>query len=124
MMHFCSLADQQSDDWNYAGGNLDMLMRMVDANTGYTLIPENYKRTFPDKTGSFKRIVNEAGHSPGRSIIALSADRHSNWGAMEKIIRSLQLRYASAVSAEMELLNWKKEGADRGVAPYYFYFFF
>lgn len=107
MMHFCSLADQQSDNWNYAGGNLDMLMRMVDANTGYTLIPENYKRTFRDKAASFKRIVNEAGHSPGRSIIALSAYRHSNWDAMEKIIRSLQLRYASAVSAEMELLSWK-----------------
>ena len=107
MMHFCSLADQQTDDWNYAGGNLDMLMRMVDANAGYTLIPENYKPTFPGKTGSFKRIVNEAGHSPGRSIIALSAYRHSNWDAMEKIIRSLQLRYASNVSAEMELLSWK-----------------
>ena len=107
MMHFCSLADKQSDDWNYAGGNLDMLMRMVDANAGYTLIPEYYKRTFPAKTGSFKQIVNEAGHSPGRSIIALSAYRHSNWDAMEKIIRSLQLRYASAVSADMELLSWK-----------------
>lgn len=107
MMHFCSLADKQSDDWNYAGGNLDMLMRMVDANSGYTLIPENYKRTFPAKTDSFKRIVNEAGQSPGRSIIALSAYRHSNWDAMEKIIRSLQLRYASAVSADMELLSWK-----------------
>jgi LysR family hydrogen peroxide-inducible transcriptional activator len=107
MMHFCSLADQQSDDWNYAGGNLDMLMRMVDANNGYTLIPENYKRTFPAKSSSFKRIVNEAGQSPGRSIIALSAYRHSNWDAMEKIIRSLQLRYASAVQADMELLSWK-----------------
>lgn len=107
MMHFCSLNEEGGAAWNYAGGNMDMLMRMVDSNGGYTLVPENCKTTFPDLRKSFKRIFDSAGQSPGRSIIALSAYRHANWDSMEKIIRSLQLRYASPIKKELELLHWK-----------------
>lgn len=107
MMQFCSLSDDQPTAWNYAGGNIDMLMRMVDLKGGYTLVPANYCGVFPEKTAAFKSITDEAGNSPGRSIIGVSAYRHANWESMEKIIRSVQLAYASETRKELELLNWK-----------------
>jgi len=106
MMHFCSLNVEQPAGWNYTGGNIDLLMRMADLNGGYTLIPENYKSNFPNKQAAFKQIVDGVNHSPGRSVIAVSAYRHANWDSMEKIIRSIQLRYGSETRANLELLSW------------------
>lgn len=107
MMHFCALSEERPAAWNYAGGNIDILMRMVDLYNGYTLIPEQYRYVFPERYSQFKAIVDEGGHSPGRSVIAVSAFRHTNWETMEKIIRSLQLRYGSEKRRNLELLNWK-----------------
>lgn len=105
MMHFCSLNEDHPDAWNYAGGNMDILLRMVDRYGGYTLIPENYASTFPERR--FGTIRDSAGQSPGRTIVAVSAYRHTNWDTMEKIVRSLQLRYGSEMRPEVELLSWK-----------------
>ena len=107
MMHFCSLNEESPATWNYAGGNMDMLMRMVDTNGGYTLIPGNYRATFPHLKRHFKQIVDQEGHSPGRSVIAVMPYRHTNWESMEKIVRSVQLRYAGGTRNNLELLNWK-----------------
>jgi LysR family transcriptional regulator, hydrogen peroxide-inducible genes activator len=107
MMHFCSLTDDHPTSWNYAGGNIDMLMRMVDLKGGYTLVPANYCALFPEKEAAFKSITDDAGHHPGRSVMAVSAYRHANWESMEKIIRSVQLKYASESRRELELLSWK-----------------
>lgn len=106
MMHFCSLSDEGTNRWNYAGGNLDMLVRLVDSNGGYTLIPEKYAAVYQNSQSHFKHIVNENNQSPGRSVIALSAYRHTSWDAMEKIIRSVQLAYGKT-PAHLELLSWK-----------------
>lgn len=107
MMHFCSLNDERAKGWNYTGGNIDLLMRMADLNGGYTLIPENYKPNFPAKQSAFKQIVDGVNHSPGRSVIAVSAYRHANWDSMEKIIRSMQLRYGRDTRINLELLSWR-----------------
>lgn len=106
MMHFCALSEEGSNRWNYAGGNLDMLIRLVDSNGGYTLIPEKYVATFNGNNDHFKRIVNGNGQSPGRSVIALSSYRTTSWDSIEKVIRSIQLRYAGSVEG-LELLSWK-----------------
>lgn len=107
MMQFCSVNDDATANWNYAGGNLDMLMRMVDNSGGYTLIPEYYRNTFPKLEKRFKRIVDRNRQSPGRSVIAVSAFRHANWESMEKIIRSIQLQYNDKDHKHLELLSWK-----------------
>jgi LysR family transcriptional regulator, hydrogen peroxide-inducible genes activator len=107
MMHFCSLKEEHPSAWNYAGGNIDILMRMVDLEGGYTLIPDNYRTILPGDPASFKRITDRTGQSPGRSVIAVSAFRHANWDSMEKIIRSIQLRYAGRSEKNLELLGWK-----------------
>lgn len=106
MMQFCSISEEPVT-WNYAGGNMDILMRMVDSNGGYTLVPANYRSTFPRATPDFKQIVDTNGSSPARNIIAISAHRHANWESMEKLIRSMQLKYGGKLRKELEVLNWK-----------------
>ena len=108
MMQFCSIEDDQNNTWNYQGGNMDLLMRMVDQEGGYTLIPERYK-TYLLPGSKLKPIADALGKHPGRSIIAVSTHRHSKWDSMEKIIRSMQLRYGqnTHANANLELLNWK-----------------
>jgi LysR family transcriptional regulator, hydrogen peroxide-inducible genes activator len=106
MMQFCALNDENPASWNYSGGNLDMLMRMVNEHGGYTLIPENYRSVYPAQSHGFKKITDALGHSPGRSVVAVSAYRNAQWDSMERIIRSLQLRYQSG-EAKLELLSWK-----------------
>lgn len=108
MMQFCSIEDDQNNTWNYQGGNMDLLMRMVDQEGGYTLIPERYK-THILSNSKLKPIADSFGKHPGRSIIAVTTHRHAKWDSMEKIIRSMQLRYGqnANVNANLELLNWK-----------------
>ncbi|WP_300659987.1 LysR family transcriptional regulator [Fluviicola sp.] len=106
MMQFCSINDDLPSSWNYQGGNMDLLMRMVDQQGGYTLIPEYY-HPFVQQTAEFKSIRDDQGSFPGRSIIAVSAFRHANWDSMEKIIRSIQHKYSKPVAKELELLSWK-----------------
>jgi LysR family hydrogen peroxide-inducible transcriptional activator len=106
MMQFCAIDEDQPSRWNYQGGNMDLLMRMVDQQGGYTLIPEFY-HPFVSQSVEFKSIRDHQGSFPGRSIIAVSAFRHANWDSMEKIIRSVQHKYSKPVAKELELLSWK-----------------
>lgn len=106
MMEFCELNGDLPPKWNYQGGNMEMLMRMVDQQGGYTLIPEYYMPLVNAISG-FKSIRDEQGHFPGRSIIGISPFRHNNWESLEKIIRSIQHFYNKAHTKEMELLSWK-----------------
>lgn len=106
MMQFCSIDEDLPSSWNYQGGNMDLLMRMVDQQGGYTLIPEYY-HPLVSQSAEFKPIRDDQGSFPGRSIIAVSAFRHANWDSMEKIIRSIQHKYSKPVSKDLELLSWK-----------------
>ena len=104
MIHFCSL-NKERDDWNYEGGNMELLKQMVEMNGGYTLIPE---RSVSDKTSDYKRIRSSLGEIPARQIIALSPNRSTKWGSIEQIIRSAQLNYADNKDGEeLKLLSWE-----------------
>lgn len=104
MIHFCNLNNEQ-DEWNYEGGNMKLLRQMVEMNGGYTLIPE---RSVAKKSSQYKRIRSSIGEVPARQIIALSPNRSTKWGSIEKIVRSVQLLYGAKKDAEqMKLLSWK-----------------
>lgn len=107
MMQFCELNEELPAKWNYQGGNMDMLMRMVDQQGGYTLIPEYYIPMSVSRDEGFKTIRDDDGNFPGRAIIAVNHFRHANWDSMEKIIRSIQHKYAKAPTRQMEMLSWK-----------------
>lgn len=103
MIHFCSL-NTERDDWNYEGGNMDLLKQMVQMNGGYTLIPEF---AIGKMTPDYKRIRSEMGEVPARQIIAITSNRTTKWKSMEQIIRKIQLFYAdSSASDDLKLLSW------------------
>lgn len=106
MMQFCEINEDQTARWNYQGGNMELLMRMVDQQGGYTLVPEHYIPTIQTQVG-FKPIRDQQGNFPGRSIVAINPLRHSNWNSMEKIIRSMQHKYNKSHNRQMELLSWR-----------------
>lgn len=104
MIHFCSL-NSERDDWNYEGGNMKLLRQMVEMNGGYTLIPE---RSISKRSAKYKRIRSSIGEIPARQIIALSPNRTTKWGSIEKIVRSVQLHYGAKKEKEsLKLLSWK-----------------
>lgn len=106
MMQFCAIHEEDGDYWNYQGGNMDLLMRMVDQQGGYTLIPERYTQ-YVSASERLKTIRDAEGKHPGRSIIAVSAFRHAKWDSMERIIRAIQLRYNRTTHQQLEILAWK-----------------
>ena len=104
MIHFCSL-NEERDDWNYEGGNMKLLRQMVEMNGGYTLIPEY---SAEEKSAKYKRIRSSIGEIPARRIIAVSPNRSTKWGNIEKMVRSVQFFYvAKKHDEEMKLLSWK-----------------
>lgn len=105
MIHFCDLQQTDTDAWNYQGGSVELLQRMVDMNGGYTLVPINYSGT---ESAGYKTIRSESGEKPAREIIALTPNRSSKWKYAEQIIRSIQLKYVSENDREdFKVLSWQ-----------------
>ncbi len=109
MIHFCGLTSDTNDTWNYEGGNLEMLLRMVDVNGGYSLIPEEYQRVLKLDNSKCKRIISsDTREIPAREIIAILPNKTSKWDSIEKIIRSIQLNYGKEDgNKKYQVLNWK-----------------
>lgn len=108
MIQFCQLKDEvNSNAWNYEGGNLELLLKMVDLHGGYSLVPEYYHLSDQQKR-HLKAIHAEGSNGvPAREIIALVPNRTPKWESLERLIREIQLFYNKVNVKEMEVLNWK-----------------
>lgn len=105
MIHFCELKDKSNTGWNYEGGNIELLVKMVDLHGGYTLIPGNYVDVLSIK--NVVRIQSETlKEFPAREIIAVSGNRNPKWSALEKLIRLVQLKYHKSGEDNLKLLSW------------------
>lgn len=105
MIQFCQLKDQSDDVWNYEGGNLELLLKLVDENGGYTLVPEFYQLE-SKKRKQLKRITSGQNSYPAREIIALAPNRSIKWQTIEGLIREVQLFYNKYQKENLEILNW------------------
>jgi LysR family hydrogen peroxide-inducible transcriptional activator len=108
MISFCQLKEESPDDsWNYEGGNLDLLLRMVDELGGYSLVPEFYHFDQEQKK-SLKHIqTSESQMVPAREIIALMPNRSIKTASIEGLLREVQHFYNRPQQQEMQVLNWK-----------------
>jgi len=106
MVHFCGISEATDVGltWNYEGGNIDLLMKMVELNGGYTLVPENYqissnhlKRLFDPKTKEY----------PAREIIAIFPTKSLKAESCEALIRIIQLQYNSQSKDHLKIIAWK-----------------
>jgi hypothetical protein len=94
MVHFCSIQTEKEDNWNYEGGNIELLIRMVNENGGYTLIPSELERILNlKKTDCIQIYSDDVNENPAREIIAISPNRSTKWNSIEKIIRTCQHFY-------------------------------
>ena len=105
MMHFCGLSHEEKADWDYEGGNIDLLQEMVRNHGGYTLVPSLYIK---EKSMDYKSITSENGDVPAREIIALTQNKTEKWPSIERLVRSVQLKYGNQKNGDnLNVLSWK-----------------
>jgi LysR family hydrogen peroxide-inducible transcriptional activator len=105
MLHFCGLQDAQKDDWDYEGGNLPLLVEMVDKNGGYTLIPSHFRLKAEQQTG-IKQIADLQA-TPAREVLALTPNRSMKMQHIEALIRQIQLFYGQKkTNKNLLVLDW------------------
>ncbi len=105
MIKVCNLTDDPEQEWNYQGSSIDLLIKLVDQNNGYTLVPQFLP--LPDhQKEHLKHIYDKDSDTfPGRSVIAVASNRNNKWPSIEKIVRSIQLKYSNR--DKLEIINWK-----------------
>ncbi|MCO5259245.1 MAG: LysR substrate-binding domain-containing protein [Crocinitomicaceae bacterium] len=105
MVNFCGINDKNdTHQWNYIGGNLDILIKMVDLNGGYTLIPENY--TF-QSTGKKHLYDRDTKEYPARQVIALTPIKSSKKESIDTLISIIQSHYNTKKRDDFRILDWK-----------------
>lgn len=109
MMEFCALPFTTStNDWDFEGGNIELLIKMVDINGGYTLVPKYYKPLLSNGKGSFHKIIDSTTNtSPVRTIIGVQSNRNTKNGTIQKITDSIQLLLNKPIKTKFNVINWK-----------------
>lgn len=108
MMQFCKIDHPEGEEWNFEGGNLELLIKMVDLNGGYTLIPKHYISFLNRVKGAFHTIRDTQTHaSPARSIICLQRQRNTKQHSIEKIIDSIKFSFNNVSKKNYSIINWK-----------------
>jgi LysR family hydrogen peroxide-inducible transcriptional activator len=107
IVHFCQLKKKvDENEWNYEGGNLPLIIEMVDRHGGYTLIPSNFPLTETQKQGV--KTIRDLATLPAREIIALSSNRTGKMNGLEALARSIQFAYGkSKKNKQLQVLDWK-----------------
>jgi LysR family hydrogen peroxide-inducible transcriptional activator len=108
MISFCQLKEDTSlDSWNYEGGNLELLLKMVEQEGGYSLVPGNYH--VEQKHGAHLKHIHAPGNNlvPAREIIALMPARSIKKNAIEGILREVQHTYNRSGNPFMQVIDWK-----------------
>ena len=110
MIQFCEIKeDNESDSWNYEGGNIELLMKMVEQNGGYTLVPKNYHLTEQQRKQlrSIKTMNGSDEAVPAREIIAVSPNKTLKWNSLDALIREIQVNYNKhKKDSKMTILDW------------------
>lgn len=104
MINFCNIQDgSASNQWNYEGGNIQILTQLVDLNGGYTLIPENFSVHLPH----LKQLVDDhSGLIPARQIIALYPSKTSKKESINKLLKNIQTTFMKKNEQKHQLLGW------------------
>jgi len=107
MIQFCQLNDSQKEGkWNYQGGNLKLLMEMVDNEGGYTLIPENLPISAKRKKSVIQ--VKSSFGPPAREIIAVFPSRSMKLKALNMLSLDVQKQFNSvSKQKKFDVLAWK-----------------
>lgn len=107
MISFCEINESdKTGRWDYEGGNVEILLKMVDLNGGYSLVPENYPLK-PYTKDRLKHIISSKGISPAREIVGCYPKRTIKKDFCEKLLREIQLKYTQVSKNEVQIIDWK-----------------
>lgn len=106
MVQFCALDDAHIPEskWSYEGGNIELLMKMVDLNGGYSLIPEFHQLNGRQVKQMIDPSINEA---PARQIIGLMPAKSIKKELIESLIKIIQKQYSINLKKTFRVLDWK-----------------
>lgn len=104
MVHFCNLQQHSAiGEWNYEGGNMDILIKMVDYNGGYTLVPEYYHLAKELKQ-LYDPVMKEY---PARQIIGIVPNKTTKKESINALISIIQSHYNTGNKNNLRILDWK-----------------
>lgn len=108
MIQFCNLSEINDQNWNYEGGNLEMLIKMVDDYGGYTLIPSFYVANYEfNKKHLHTLIADENEKVPARNIIGISSLKNAHHPVLKELSQFIKLNFANLEQKKFEILSWK-----------------
>jgi len=105
MINLCQVKEKNTSSWNYEGGNLPLLTKMVEQEGGYTLIPSQFIPYLDIDPKDLKKIKD---HSPIRQVIGLHMKRNTKKYSIQQIMRIIQHNKNDLnISLEKaDLLSW------------------
>ncbi|MFN5417750.1 MAG: LysR family transcriptional regulator [Flavobacteriia bacterium] len=108
MIQFCNLSEINDQNWNYEGGNLEMLIKMVDEYGGYTLIPSFYVENYDFNKKHLHSLISDKNELlPARNIIGISSQKNSNHPILKQLNQFIKLNFANLKEKKFEILAWK-----------------
>jgi ABC-type tungstate transport system permease subunit len=107
MIQLCQIKDEANDNqWNYEGGNIDLLIKMTEQYGGYTLVPEFF-HTSTEQKPFLKPIVSAQNELyPARDVIVIYPNRSLKEKSINQLIREIQLKY-NTNQKKFDVLGWK-----------------
>lgn len=104
MMDFCNL-DGANNNWNYTGGNLPVIINMVNNEGGYTILPKYY---IPHLMLNNDYIKEIAQYSPARQIVGVYQNRTTKKELIQTLFKSVQNKYPMPENInQLNVLPWK-----------------
>jgi LysR family hydrogen peroxide-inducible transcriptional activator len=108
MISFCKMKEEDGlTKWDYNGGNLEVLMHIVEQEGGYTIIPEYYPVSDPGRI--FSVDITDSGHYPGRSVIAVHHSRAVNTNLFNELIHFIQHSISRSSAKPLNIIGWTGE---------------
>jgi LysR family transcriptional regulator, hydrogen peroxide-inducible genes activator len=108
MIQFCKIQDKQNDfEWNYEGGNIEMLIKMVNDFGGYTLVPDFYKNIFLKNVIPLKSIRNNLNNlNPARNVIAVTTQKNKTNINLLNLTNVIKQGFYNKENKNLEILSW------------------
>lgn len=107
MVNFCNLKEDVKSDWDYEGGSMNLLLKMVDQEGGYTLLPKNFVELLNVDQRHVKRIRENVA---ARQVIGLFHKRTSKSFGIETLIKTVQHSKSNELKVALKdivVLPWR-----------------
>lgn len=104
MVNFCEIKKNAANDWDYEGGNMQILINMAKNKGGYTLLPEYFVKVNQDLNKDIKQFEVK---QPARSVIGFHLARNSKSANLNLLFKRIKQHYPQENKKGIEILNWK-----------------